>query len=132
MKKSDAKKMRERVIKHNLLRPVWFDDLSLNKLSKITNGIGPDWLPEKERAILGMAFHVFGPAAMVHDCRYSVEAKYPEAKALADDEFYENMIKLIEKEPEINQFLLRMQAKLLYEAVDLFGDDAYRNGKGVG
>ncbi len=68
---------------------------TLQELTSIYNGLGPDRFPDWLREIITEASGLFEPAALIHDVRYHVGGTKADFTA-ANDEFRENCYRLVD------------------------------------
>ena len=68
---------------------------TLQELTSIYNGLGPDRFPDWLREIITEASGLFEPAALIHDLRYHVGGTREDFTA-ANDEFRENCYTMVD------------------------------------
>jgi hypothetical protein len=109
-----------------LVVPTSFFKAKKKEIEKIVNGAGPKgwgWLVPD--TLYGLSVTA---AANIHDWEY-YKGKTKEDKKKADDNFYKNMIRIIEA--ETSNWLLKklrtMRAKLYFWAVKHFGQSAFES-----
>ena len=87
----------DEVTKHGLERNEAMDLYTIERLSEIYNGCGPEWLPPKFRDMLTKYFYFFSAAFLVHDWDFSILPKTEKNFAKANTRLRNNCFRLVYK-----------------------------------
>lgn len=106
-----------------------FDDCTLEELSEVYNGCGPEWLPAKLRSALTAYFHFFSPAFMIHDWDFAFLSKTKRNFDIANRRLWRNCLRLIRKRIKWWNIPLRLwrlrQAFTVWRACARLGHSAF-------
>lgn len=93
----DPVKLRNFGIKIGLKMPKELKQCSDDELREknFYNGVGPDWMPEWGRFILGLFLWLFAAAVMIHDWHFHHSDKLLGTFTRVNEEFYNNMMKIV-------------------------------------
>lgn len=112
-----------------LSAPEQYTMLTCDEKANICNGCGAKGGISVPNTFYGLDI---SEACNIHDFRYFMGETWPD-KEFADKEFHNNLIAIIEHETWFNWLanLRKVRALEYVTAVRLWGDNAYRAGKGL-
>jgi hypothetical protein len=122
---SKVKKLKEKCILLNFSGIEIFDKYTDNELSKICNGIGAEWFPEKVRNLVTWIFDYLEATAFLHDIEFEAQKSFD----IANKNFLENG--KIEIKYNYNwyhpmRYIALHRVKQFYALLETFGGIAYK------
>jgi hypothetical protein len=99
--------------------------LTEEQIDEAYNGIGADWMPECLRDRISKIWHIFEPAAVVHDC----QCRYEQDRSIdnfhfRNRQYLNNCIKLVRDEYpwwHYKRYVFLRSADLMYDILEDYG-----------
>ena len=132
-KRAEIAALIKKALELKLTDAAWVACFSVEELSVVYNGIGPEWLPYSLREKLTKYLAVFAPACLIHDFHYWIGDGTLKDFNYANDILEANCRKCINAETKWYQIFRRAAgyyaAHLMAEACRRYGWSAYRTGR---
>lgn len=104
--------------------------LTEEQIDECYNGIGADWMPERLRDGISKIWHVFEPAAVIHDCQFKhMEDRSESMFHLCNRQFRDNCLTLTrEAYPwwHYKRYVLSHSADGMYDILEDYGLPAWQ------